>query len=412
MRKVWKVIAGWLHAAMLLSLFAPVCYCFGFHREDSDYLLLYIRCWMILIPIILSWKMIRICKGFGSYLLLSVLLLVGMGFLCYFTGPYLEKSTFLTGYVCIMIAESVLILALRYYDRLNDDQKNMKSDRFDPNKDDDIQVLNEPALPHLVWVGIVYGMGLYRKQPTLCNIALGSVIAYMILYLLFHYLKRTEHYLKLNNRVANLPGRRLYGITGGVLAAIIIAVLLMIVPAMATIPYRNYWNGGEWQSGYTLFISVPEEEQQEELETEADYDPRVNLDFGKKRTMPAAEKAMIYVIAGLLLLGFIICIIRQIRETFRDFRKSFDENGDQVEDLGEVEEEADRSFVKPKRKKKESWKEQIRREYRKMIRKNRKDMPKPGETPSEIEAAAGLSEDADMKVLHEKYEEVRYQEEK
>lgn len=412
MRKAWKVIAGWLHAAIILALFAPVCYCFGFHRGDNNYLLLYLRCWLILIPIAASWKMIRICKGFGSYLILSALLLTGMGLLCFYTGPYLEGSTFLTGYVCIMLAETVLILALRYYDRLNDDENNVKSDRFDPNKDDDIQVLNEPALPHLVWFGIVYGMGLYRKQPTLCNIVLASTIGYIILYLLFLYLKRTEHYLKLNHRVVNLPGKRLYGITGGVMAALIVAVILMIVPAVATIPNRNYWDGGEWKRGYTLYVPMPDQEQQEELTTEAENDPRLNMNYGKKRTMPEAVKVMIYVIAGILLLGFVICIIRQIRETFRDFRKAFDENGDQVEDLNEEAEETVRSVIKPKPAKKESWKEQVRREYRRKIRKNRKDMPKPGETPTEIEAAAGLLEDEDMKMLHEKYEEVRYKEEK
>ena len=105
------------------------------------------------------------------------------------------------------------------------------------------------------------------------------------------------------------------------------------MPPVATIPNRNYWDGGEWKRGYTLYVPMPDQEQQEELTTEAENDPRLNMNYGKKRTMPEAVKVMIYVIAGILLLGFVICIIRQIRETFRDFRKAFDENGDQVEDL-------------------------------------------------------------------------------
>lgn len=56
----------------------------------------------------------------------------------------------------------------------------------------------------------------------------------------------------------------------------------------------------------------------------------------------------------------------------------------------------------------ESEVERIRRRYRKMIRKHRKDRPAPYESPAEIEACAGLSDDEEMQRLHVEYEAVRY----
>ncbi len=52
--------------------------------------------------------------------------------------------------------------------------------------------------------------------------------------------------------------------------------------------------------------------------------------------------------------------------------------------------------------------ERIKRRYRKTIRKHRKDRPAPYESPTEIEAGAGLKDDEQMRQLHKAYEEVRY----
>ena len=43
-----------------------------------------------------------------------------------------------------------------------------------------------------------------------------------------------------------------------------------------------------------------------------------------------------------------------------------------------------------------------------MIRKHRKDIPYPSESPTEIELAAGLKDDVQMQELHVIYEQVRY----
>ena len=50
----------------------------------------------------------------------------------------------------------------------------------------------------------------------------------------------------------------------------------------------------------------------------------------------------------------------------------------------------------------------VRRRYRKMIRKHRKQKPEVYESPAEIEAKAGLSDNKEMQKLHIEYEAVRY----
>ena len=98
-----------------------------------------------------------------------------------------------------------------------------------------------------------------------------------------------------------------------------------------------------------------------------------------------------------------------IKHTLEDFRQSVDENGDKIEEIENekisYKEEIIEFF---KGHKADSESERIKRQYRKTIRKHRKEQPQPYETPTEIEIKAGLAEDSDMKILHKKYEEVRY----
>ena len=50
----------------------------------------------------------------------------------------------------------------------------------------------------------------------------------------------------------------------------------------------------------------------------------------------------------------------------------------------------------------------VRRRYKKEIRRRRKDLPKPQETPHEIESATDLIGTPEGEALHTAYEEARY----
>lgn len=101
-------------------------------------------------------------------------------------------------------------------------------------------------------------------------------------------------------------------------------------------------------------------------------------------------------------------IVLFIRQVLRDFRNGQDENGDVIEEIKDELAYKEEALYKKGHRRMESEAERIRRRYRKMIRKHRKDRPAPYESPAEIEACAGLSDDEEMQRLHVEYEAVRY----
>ena len=89
-----------------------------------------------------------------------------------------------------------------------------------------------------------------------------------------------------------------------------------------------------------------------------------------------------------------------------DFEKQSTESDDVIEDLKE--DDRMHRIRHSAKSHDQSYKAQIRRKYRRMIRKHRKDIPYPSESPTEIELAAGLKDDIQMQELHVIYEQVRY----
>ena len=119
--------------------------------------------------------------------------------------------------------------------------------------------------------------------------------------------------------------------------------------------------------------------------------------------IPAWVNAVFEGIAALVLFGVMIVVCRQIRDIFCKFRRSYDENGDRIEELTETEESQyfiSEEIAPPL----DPQEAQIRRRYKKEIRKRRKEMPGRYESPTELESNAGL-QDAQ---LHALYEAARY----
>ena len=100
-------------------------------------------------------------------------------------------------------------------------------------------------------------------------------------------------------------------------------------------------------------------------------------------------------------------IVLFIRQVLRDFRNGQDENGDVIEEIKDELAYKEEALYKKGHRRMESEAERIRRRYRKMIRKHRKDRPAPYESPAEIEACAGLSDDEEMQRLHVEYRRMR-----
>jgi hypothetical protein len=116
-----------------------------------------------------------------------------------------------------------------------------------------------------------------------------------------------------------------------------------------------------------------------------------------------------WIIGCVCILVFVYAVVKTIKQIFKDFRNTLDENGDLIEEIEDDEASYKEDFVRIRKgseEDSEAWK--IRRRYKKTIKKHRKDLPSPYESPVEIEENAGLKEDEEMKSLHGMYEAVRY----
>jgi hypothetical protein len=105
---------------------------------------------------------------------------------------------------------------------------------------------------------------------------------------------------------------------------------------------------------------------------------------------------------------FIYGFVQMIRQIFKDFRNTLDENGDIIEEItdDDMAYKEDELYIKGSHLDSEAMR--IRRRYKKAIRKHRKDLPAPYESPNEIEVNAGLAYNDEMKQLHCEYENARY----
>jgi hypothetical protein len=118
--------------------------------------------------------------------------------------------------------------------------------------------------------------------------------------------------------------------------------------------------------------------------------------------------AIFWAVGALCFIGLIYGFIQIIRQIFKDFRNTLDENGDIIEEIkdDEISYKEDELYIKGNHIDTEAMK--IRRRYKKAIKRHRKDIPAPYESPNEIEENAGLINNEEMQLLHGQYENARY----
>jgi hypothetical protein len=117
---------------------------------------------------------------------------------------------------------------------------------------------------------------------------------------------------------------------------------------------------------------------------------------------------LFWLIGGICLASLIYGCVKLIKQIFKDFRNTFDENGDIIEEIKDDDAMYKESEISLRVRHLDSEAMRIRRRYKKTIKKHRKEIPAPYEAPDEIERNAGLADSDEMKQLHGEYENVRY----
>lgn len=407
MRKYLKMGLEWIHLLLILSIIVPVIYMISLQREAEQLYRIYAAGYVLLVPIIVLKETAKKCKWFIQYLIVTVCVYLIVKAGAQKLGEILLDETVVSVYtVCINILTILVALqtyALRIYKVLKKKSKEMHDTSWEGTD----FILDKPKTNISIWFVGVYFLALNFACPQVCNLALYSTIAYLIIAVAYEYIDKMEDYLKINEslcRVRNIPYKRIFGIGKFFLIGYLCLLLLVSIPAVLTANYRGYHD-----------IRKTEPRKPVAME-QVSHLPQINEDIVKliQSEVPEESSGEMPVIVNYMFYGFglvavvfvLVALIKWVQHELAIFAHASYEDDDIVESL-EDSDEIEKVFrSKPVWKKTEE--DKIRRLYRKFIRKHRTEHPAAHETPTEIEMAAGVAETQEGKVMHEQYEMARY----
>lgn len=392
-------IMGYVHAALIFALMIPSLYAVAGLSDPAGDGVLYIKCFLILIPVIVTERAAKRVKHLAVYIVICAALLAAV---CGISALFNTSGSYAVCYCIGMSAETFFIVIKRLQRRLKESPRRKESDPLAAKEE---EFLDTPSLSLLWYFVAVYALGLFLKAKALCDMAFYSAVVYLFLALYTTYFRAARSYLEINKRIKGIPTRRLYGIGFFMLLVYSLLLLAGILPSVFLANHRQYIDTSRWE-----FVPYEYQSQMEFDGMSLDYMSIMEIMYGDE---PIPEPSVLadilfWVVAVICILALVCGIIMAIRQIFKDFRNSHDENGDIIEEI-QVKERTDREEMLVKgHRRAGSAAERIKRRYRKTIRKHRKDRPAPYESPTEIEEGAGLKDDEQMRQLHKAYEEVRY----
>ena len=410
MRVAVKKITEWIHASLILAMIFPLLYCFGAKQPDMIGRNLYLKCLIIIFPVIATDYVIDLCRGLLTYLISCALISAATAALGWVIAGSLHQNFLIWVYLVILILESVFLMISRMTERLQRNSIEDDPSQSDPTRRPYIDSLRTPSFAVLIYFIAVYALAVNLNNPAVCNAALFSAAIYTVITVVHQYICETEYYLSLNKRTCNIPSKRIYGIGTGMVAIFLLLFIIVILPAFFTISNRLYRDIRE--STTLLKIDYSELIRESELEYEA-QEPLMEMliaQNGEPEPPPEWLITLFKILETVVFTFLAALLLKAVYDTFRSFRGTADENGDIVEELEDTNE-----GVKIKRlrisRRKLSERERIRKEYRKFIRRYRKERPARYESPTEIERNAGIAEDKECKEIHRHYELARYRQE-
>jgi hypothetical protein len=354
---------------------------------------------LILIPVVVTDIAERLSKNLVIYMLICILAIAFVFAVAYV--PFRPLSVYDLCYLVILVGETVLLTITRLVDRLK------KVDDFLSAKEPSI--FDRPKLNYAWYFVTMYIVGILFNSKMLCDISFGVTIIYLLTAFIYEYLASTKDYLYLNNRTKGIPRKRLYGISTAMVLIFLLICLIGGLPSMFMSNYRSYTDVRHWFDDVP--IVVDEYESGGNFESSADIDSQLSIlleQDGEPAKPSKLLNAIFWILGAVCVIVFIYGLVQVIKQIFKDFRNTLDENGDIIEEIKDDESQYTEDELYIKRKHIDSEAMRIRRKYKKVIKKHRKELPAPYESPDEIEEKAGLLGSEDMKQLHGEYENARY----
>lgn len=396
-------VMGYVHATLIFALLIPFMYAIVGLSDPAGTGVLYIKCLFISVPIIVTERAAKRMKSLATYIVTCVSLLAGIWGIA---SVFSASGAYAVCYCIGMSVETSYIILRRLQSRLKEAPRRKESEPLAAKEE---EFLDTPSLSLVWYFVVVYVLGLFLKSKMLCDIAFYSAIAYLFLALIAAYFRATRSYLEINKRIKGIPTKRLYGVGFFMLLLFSMLLLAGILPSVFLANNRQYIDIKRWFEG-VRFTPYEYENQMEFDETSPASINMMEMMYGDEpMPEPSVLADILFWVMTVICILVLVCgIILAIRQVFKDFKNSRDENGDIIEAIQDKEKSDREEMLTAGFRRADSEAERIKRRYRKMIRKHRKDRPAPHESPTEIEEGAGLKDDEQMKQLHKAYEEVRY----
>ncbi len=296
--------------------------------------------------------------------------------------------------------------------RLRENRRSRARRENDTSWTDRPLLAEKPAPFCLIWFAAAYMAGLCNACPPLCDIALGAGTAYLVLVSVYRLLEVGRRYEDETARLENVPRSKIRRLRGGLLVLLVAGILAAAVPAFLTGGARHYHDLRKWE--WDVIPLTPEAGEQSENEQSPEALAELLGENGEYWEPPAwlitlgkwISTAVMIALTAAILRG----IWRAVMGTAREFSELPEENGDIAQSLDREEPESEEAgrLRRWLRGQPLTEREKIRREYRRVIRRYRKERPRAGETPAEIEEGAVFPDGFDGKALHERYEKARY----
>lgn len=401
---------GWIHATLIFSLFFPTLYSVGMETISGEQIWLYILNLFLIIPVIATELSVLRCKNLIGYLFFSILSILAAGWITFTIGNILSFQGFNPIFIpTVIMFEGIYIIIYRFLGRLHNKKMEMTYADAEESKEH-YDMLTNPGFAGMIFFFVFYIIGKFFSNKILCNEAFFSCIIYFFTVMLYLYLKNTENYLFMNQTIENVPKRRIYGISKNMFLILSFLLLMASIPSILTVPSRTYHNARELLSNTPYSDEFWEDMQTESNSENDEFYQYLQEMIGEPLELPWLEP-LTKILMGIILLILGIYIIKYINKTQRSFREAYDENGDIIEDLELIDNSSsleERITRKKWNKKNMSQREKIRYDYYLFIKKHRRELPLPHETPYEIEKAANIAEMEETKQLHLQYEQARY----
>lgn len=356
---------------------------------------------ILLVPVILSWMVMRRCRNLWLFLMFSVTMTWAV---------WAFSGNVLTGFL------TAFVFLFRCYVRLKEGEirRNMRDLPGEAGAREGKETwelptfLDTPRIIHCLLFVLMYLGVICLHRHDLIKPVLGLTAAELLVCLAYDYLERLGEFIAENDHVANLPAATMKKTGAAILLIGTTGLALFMAPAAFC--DKEPLADLRFQAGNMEDMDVAVYE--EEPETDYMMEELDELKSQAKKT-PEWLKKLSEILSSLVLCAIIYTALRLALRAIRNAMEAFSDNGDEIIFLGKEEECLEGVRLRRKRPEKDrilSPDRKIRRFYKKMIRHALNEPPRGHETPLELELRAGLYEKGDWETdkIHRIYEKARY----